>query len=622
MGASNGTRRKATEGLSLYTNQLYYKSFPGEPTRNLLPTVERNSDFDVRVGGVTHSFYRIYKDKDPDQQGMYNSFVSGSMSNSDVVYKYAFPDVSTNNAHSKHGLRYFSLDIGSEYILSAEVFVSKKHIRETGSKWPVLSTTPVDQPTSYGYYDFTKKGTWQVVTIPIKPSVFEPAVSTAGTSGTSGTSGTAGTAGTSGIIKKSISYAVYMWPTATCPIDKYGSGYIIYKNLQLEKNTHRTQFARGESGGRLTLSGLKDLSGNANSLNLSNISFDSNAEPVLNSGNYFDIGLTQKVSSGFSVGNSRAKTYEFWVKLDNPDLTSSTLLYSDVSQDRRLVSNDNVSKRQHVYVLNNRVYCDVYNDQSISTSSFTNEALIKTDTIHHILVSINMELSSSKIKIFVDGNRAASSTVKPLVPPADVSSSVSDLGGSRLRGFRVGNKVNYRISSFNEKGESVASKVFSSNIKNSSSSITLSWSNVPEASKFLIYRSINSLGEFSNASLIAEHTNPLIGIAPSSYVFFEDDGSLTPTSGKPKTSYSARISERKTSFFDSSSMKLAIGSYPNAASVNSVGNIYRVNVYKKAFSADEALASYIQGVDDFKSSPSASVGASAGVSVGGSGGGY
>ena len=43
---------------------------------------------------------------------------------------------------------------------------------------------------------------------------------------------------------------------------------------------------------------------------------------------------------------------------------------------------------------------------------------------------------------------------------------------------------------------------------------------------------------------------------------------------------------------------------------------------KKAFSADEALASYIQGVDDFKSSPSASVGASAGVSVGGSGGGY
>ena len=45
--------------------------------------------------------------------------------------------------------------------------------------------------------------------------------------------GTAGTAGTSGVIKKAISYAIYMWPTASCPIDKYGSGYIIYKKLRV-----------------------------------------------------------------------------------------------------------------------------------------------------------------------------------------------------------------------------------------------------------------------------------------------------------------------------------------------------------------------------------------------------
>ena len=37
MGAFNGTRRKATEGLVLHTNQLYHKSFPGEPTKNLAP---------------------------------------------------------------------------------------------------------------------------------------------------------------------------------------------------------------------------------------------------------------------------------------------------------------------------------------------------------------------------------------------------------------------------------------------------------------------------------------------------------------------------------------------------------------------------------------------------------
>ena len=631
MGAFNGTRRKITEGLALYTNQLYYKSFPGEPTKNLVPTAETpngsQSQFNVRLGGAGHRFYRIYKDKDTSAGdirrtggGMYNSYVTGDMKDTDVVYKYAFPDTSNNKLYSKHGFSNIPLDIGSEYILSAEVFVSKKHIRETGDKWPALVVTPTDQPSQYGYYDFTKKGTWQVVSIPIKPSVFQPAVSTAGTSGTSGTSGTAGTAGTSGIIKKVIKHSVYMWPTATCPTDKYSSGYIIYKNLQLEKNTHRTQFIKGKSESRLTFAGLRDLSGNANSLNLTNISFDSNAEPVLGSGDYFDIGLTQKISSSFSVGNARAKTYEFWVKLDNPDLSKSTLLYSDVLQDRRLVSDDNISKRQHVYVLNNRVYCDVYNEQSISTSSFTKGALIKTNTIHHILVSINMNLSSSKIKIFVDGNRAATTTIKPLIPPINIRSSVSDLGGSRLRGFKAGNRVNYKVSSFNETGESIASKIVSSSIKNSNSSMILNWSNVPEANKFLIYRSINSLGEFGDVSLITEYTNPLIGTHPLGYISFEDDGSLIPTSGKPKVSYSARTSDKKTSFFDGSNMKLAIGSYPNAASSNSVGSIYRVSVYRKAFSPDQALASYIQGLDDFDLTDNTTSGgfsASVGVSVGG-----
>ena len=75
--------------------------------------------------------------------------------------------------------------------------------------------------------------------------------------------------------------------------------------------------------------------------------------------------------------------------------------------------------------------------------------------------------------------------------------------------------------------------------------------------------------------------------------------------------------------FDGSNMKLAIGSYPNAASLNSVGSIYRVNVYKKALTSEQALASYIQGLDDFKlidSTVSSSPSASAGASVGGGGG--
>ncbi len=212
MAAYNGTRRKATDGLVLYTNENYYKSFPGEPTTNLFPTAETpdgdQAQFNVRVGGSSHSFYRVYRDKDTSANhtkhrggGMYNSYVPGSMSNSDMVYKYVFPNNSNYTVFSKHGFQNIALDIGKTYIFSAEVFVSKNHVRNVGSEWPVLSATPVDQPTGYAYYNFSKKGTWQVVTMLITPSILKPAVST---SGTSGSSGSGGSAGTSGIVKKSI----------------------------------------------------------------------------------------------------------------------------------------------------------------------------------------------------------------------------------------------------------------------------------------------------------------------------------------------------------------------------------------------------------------------------------
>ena len=67
MAAYNGTRRKLTEGLMLYVNELSDKSYLGEPTTNFVETAVTNDDFDVATG--PHDFYRIYRDKDPDQQG-------------------------------------------------------------------------------------------------------------------------------------------------------------------------------------------------------------------------------------------------------------------------------------------------------------------------------------------------------------------------------------------------------------------------------------------------------------------------------------------------------------------------------------------------------------------------
>ena len=57
MAAYNGTRRKLTDSLVLYTNQLSRKSFAGEPTTNLIKTAESDNQFEVSSGYV---FYRIY----------------------------------------------------------------------------------------------------------------------------------------------------------------------------------------------------------------------------------------------------------------------------------------------------------------------------------------------------------------------------------------------------------------------------------------------------------------------------------------------------------------------------------------------------------------------------------
>lgn len=648
MAAYNGTRRKATDGLVLYTNENYYKSFPGEPTTNLFPTAETpdgdQTQFNTRVGGAGHRFYRVYRDKDTSADdirhkggGMYNSYVPGSMSNSDVVYKYVFPNSSNNNRYSKHGFSGIALDIGKTYIFSAEVFVSKNHVRNVGSKWPVLSATPVDQPTSYAYYNFSKKGTWQVVTMLITPSILKPAVST---SGTSGSSGSGGSAGTSGIVKKSIKYGLYIWPTATCTLHEYSNGFIIYKNVQLEENTHRTQFIKGSkkdvsaSNSRVASKGLKDLSGNGNSLNLSKIPFDENAKPKLGSfgsyGAYFDVGLTKGVSSSssFSVGSSNKKTYDFWVKLDLSDSRQSSLFYGDISRSGNFLSGGSLSKRQHVYVLNNRVYCEVYNTNGSSTSFFTKEKVLSSNTIHHIVVSVDMTLSYSKIRIFIGGSEVSCSSIKNLLPPSSVTVKAfpfnNPAGVSR---FRTGSKINYRISSVNENGESIASNVVNVVANNKNIAMRLAWKNVKEASKFFIYRSIDDLGEFGSQSLISEEANSAIGGKGNETLSFLDDGSGVPTLGTPKASALSKYTSKSNTFYDGSDMQLAVGSYPRADAsgkkIYSLGNIYKLSIYKKAFDPKQALSSYIQGLEDFSqtnNTATSSFSSSAGSSVGGYGG--
>ena len=205
MAAYNGTRRKLTEDLVLYANELSNKSYRGEPTINFFETAKNDSNFDVTTGP---DFYRIYRDKDPSQQGMYKSLAPGYMKDSDVVYKSNFPKESSTTALGKHGFQGIYLDIGSEYTLSVDVFVSEGHQRTGISDRAVVQVTPLNQASQYGTYDFSKKGTWQTVSMLIKPSLLTG--TDIGTSGTGGSSGSDGTSGTSGVIQTSIYYSAYM----------------------------------------------------------------------------------------------------------------------------------------------------------------------------------------------------------------------------------------------------------------------------------------------------------------------------------------------------------------------------------------------------------------------------
>ena len=637
MAAYNGTRRKLTEGLMLYTNELSDKSYPGEPTTNFVETAEIDSDFDLHTGrNPEENFFRIYKDKDPDKQGMYKSLAPGYMKATDVVYKSNFPTASYTTTLGKHGFQAIYLDIGSEYTLSADVFVSEGHQRTGVSNRAVMQASPLNQASQYGTYDFSKKGTWQPVSILIKPSLL---TGTEATSGTGGSAGSSGTSGISGVIQTSIRYSVYMYPRVNYPYQtsQLGNalhGYILYKNFQLEKNkpehtgsVHRTQFLQGRPGKsstsiphstRLASSGLVDLSGNNNSFNIGTAGFDSDARPVFSSrgnyGAYYNLGITSSKSgssSYLSLGSSNKKTYDFWVNLDSVSDEYSSLFYSDITQSGSFTADDDISKKQHIYVHSGRVYCDFYNSSGLSTSCFTNSEELGAGRTHNIGVVVDAALTKSKIKIYVDGYIKNVTTVDNISPTSNFVLKTFNLGaddewkkGSNL--LRRGQTVNYKIASYDEKGESVASALKTILIKNNFTVVNLTWSNIPAALGFSIYRSLNPLGRFDDNSLLTKVTNSYFGGDSTNSIIFSDDNSIIPTNGLPKdvNDYN-KYSLINTDFYDGLDLKATIGGFPRLGEAGNKnyaeGKIYKVSIYKKALNDNQILYNYIQGSEDFNS---------------------
>ena len=647
MSASNGELRKKVNGLVLYTNELYYKSYPGKPAVNLIPTAADNSDFSARLGGTPNAFYRIYKDKDPDLQGMYKSLATGTMSSNDVVYKYAgwsdeyYSGSGVSNVlHGMHTFANIRLNIDQEYIFSCEVFVSKTHAKTSGF-FPVISVKTTDQNgKSYGYYDFSKTGTWQVVSINFTPSLRSLIKAT---SGSAGTAGTAGTSGASGIITRTLTHTVYLWPhEGTSSASERKDGYMLYKNPQLEKGSIRTQFTRYEKP-RSSLNSLKDLSGNKNSLSVATNDFDDSSLPIFAAGSFANLGISgteSGFSSSFNVGSTTKKTYEFWINLTSASEDVSTLLYSDVTKgSSRFVSKESLSRKQHVYIEKGKIHCNLYNQFGLVYSAHTINQEIEDSTIYNVSLAIDMsKTSADKVKFYVNGNQKPSSSVATLRPPSNLKLNLyPSLTSNEV--FTNATIVAYKVASFNNDGESQASNEQSIYIgpNRTSYGIRVSWPNVPEASWYLVYRSINNLNFDSDNSLISAFTNPNFGLATETQVSFEDNGNVPAKIGKPKTKAQFdKYRPGNTNFYDGTNLKLSIGDYPIATAYavdgseisqkkNSDGKIYQVSVYNRTLNSDEIKNNYIQFSKNFDTgNTTANYGysVSAGSNTGGYGGGY
>jgi len=652
MSASNGEIRKKVQGLVLYTNELYHKSYPGKPTINLIPTAEDNSDFSARLGGTPNAFFRVYKDKDPHLQGMYKSLATGMMSSNDVVYKYAgwSDDYYSGSGVSNvvHGMHTFSasdfsglrLLIGQEYIYSCEVFVSKTHARNSGY-FPVISIKSTDQDGKhYGYYDFSKTGTWQVVSVTFTPSLRSLVKATSGSAGTAGTSGTSGA---SGVITRTLAHTAYLWPhEGTTSASDRKDGYMLYKNPQLEKGSERTQFTRYEKP-RSSLNSLKDLSGNKNSLSVARNTFDSSSLPVFAAGSFANLGITGSASgysSSFNVGSTTKKTYEFWINLTSATEDISTLLYSDITKgSSKFVSNEALSRRQHIYIEKGKIHCNFYNEFGLVYSAHTTNEEIENATIYNISLSVDMSKSSgNKVKFYVNGNLKPSSAISSLRAPSNLklnlypSLSTNDV-------FANASIVLYKVASFNNDGESQASNEQSIYVGQNRNNfgVRVSWSNVPEASWFIVYRSINNLNFDSDNSLISAFTNPNFGLSATTQVSFEDSGNIPAKHGKPKTKAQFdKYRPGNTNFYDGSNLKLSIGDYPITEKYtvdgsvisqkkNSDGKIYQVSVYNRTLNPNEIKNNYIQFSKNFNTTTNTGnygFSVSAGNATGGYGGGY
>jgi hypothetical protein len=166
------TDSAASSCVLLY--DFFGASYVGEPTTNLFTQPSGNAGFSIKPVDTARAFWKLDYYQDLNGQGTFSTNATGFYYlPTDSIYKYNFSSSQTDSTSNKHG---FSIKInrGDTYTTTTEVFVSTGHPR-TGTA-TVLSLTPTltgSFATLSGSYDFSKKGTWQIV----KQKIFVPTVS-------------------------------------------------------------------------------------------------------------------------------------------------------------------------------------------------------------------------------------------------------------------------------------------------------------------------------------------------------------------------------------------------------------------------------------------------------------
>lgn len=340
MAVANGFGKVVTSGsVFMYDTGDTVNSYLGEPTTNVFihygtsgPGSESDNAVNFNIQGTT-GFIRL---------GYGQTFGGYTIQPNDVVYKY---NLGSNGCHY-HG-NTVTIPSGKYATFSFDYYVSPGTTIENG----YLANFENYGGSALGGSVSTPNsltGVWQTVTF---------------TSGPTGGSGT---------------QAMFLYPGG-CGGRFGNTGYILYKNPQVEFLPHKTQFTQTS---RSVSGSLLPLVGNS-TLNLSSVSFDSNAQII------FD-GTDDTISSPSDSSNNIAGNITMELVLNRTDGYASAVMHKEVQYTLYIAADGAISYADSSY-------------WSYAAFGF-HYAAITPGVYHHIVATKN----GSLVTIYVDGNIAIS----------------------------------------------------------------------------------------------------------------------------------------------------------------------------------------------------------------------